>query len=633
MNAFLNQIKVLTNYNRSMLVFFYDVTCTIGMLFIAMFSRHPLEIVIEELSANNYLIVLSTLFSFTLSFLYFGLYRGMWRFASVKDLIRIFKAVLVGTSINMLILFIFIRLEGVPRTVVLIHPALLILGLGGARFFYRLYRDQDYSSSERSEYKRVLIIGAGNGGIKLARDLRNNPEMPSIVVGYLDDDPSKLGRTINGVPVVGKSTDVAIKAKELDANLIVLAIPSIDKKESQRVLGLALQSGIQVKTLPKLTDVLLGKSRAMQLNEVSPEDLLGRDAVELDRASITHMIEARKVIVTGAGGSIGSEICRQVAHLNPEVLILFELSEFLLYEIEMELRRTFPDLALITIVGDVRNSERLRLTFKKYLPEVVIHAAAYKQVPLMERNPLEAVRTNIFGTQNLARISREFKAMRFVMISTDKAVNPTNVMGATKRVAEMIVNAEQAKSNETVYTVVRFGNVLGSNGSVIPLFKRQIELGGPVTVTHPDITRYFMSIPEACQLVLQSASMSNLGEIFVLDMGKPVKIIDLARQMISIAGLVPDVDIKIEYTGLREGEKLYEELLADEETTTQSHHKSIRVGMRRGNCPDFNSKVQSLLSTTEETSNQEIHFLIKALVPEFKSYILDREETEENRAH
>jgi FlaA1/EpsC-like NDP-sugar epimerase len=364
----------------------------------------------------------------------------------------------------------------------------------------------------------------------------------------------------------------------------------------------------------------------MQLKDIDPEDLLGREAVKLDLLGLAQMINDKIVLVTGAGGSIGSELTRQIAHFKPKALILFELSEFLLHEIEIELKAKFPKLNLISIVGDVKNFNELKNVFTHYRPELILHAAAYKHVPLMERNPRQAVITNILGTQNVARLAREFACARMVMISTDKAVNPTNVMGATKRIAEMIVNSEQEKTNQTIFTTVRFGNVLGSNGSVIPLFKKQIETGGPITVTHPEITRYFMSIPEACQLVLQSAAMSFAGQIFVLDMGSPIKIVDLAKQMISMAGYIPEVDIKIEFTGLREGEKLYEELLADEENTEKTAHQSIRIGQRRENPSEFNQFINELIGVDTEMSREQIHFLIKRLVPEFHSHLLDKQD-------
>jgi FlaA1/EpsC-like NDP-sugar epimerase len=623
-------LNSIFRFKRSLVVFFSDMTITVLALVMAILLRYGFAFSILEVYATNWILLSSTLLSYGFAYTYFGLYKGMWRFASTKDLERIFKAVCVGTIINLVAMFLLTRLEGIPRTLFLIHPTLLILGLGGTRFAYRVFKDQMGMKLERLE--RVLIIGAGNGGIRLARDLAQNPEMRAEIVGFLDDDPAKLKRTINGVPVLGASGEVIEYAVKTNASLIVLAIPSMTKKDTQRILSLALQTGLPVKTLPKLSDVLLGKSRALQLREVSPEDLLGRDAAQLDMASIGHMIQGKRLIVTGAGGSIGSEICRQVIAFNPECLILFELSEFLLYEIEMELKLKHPQLNVITIVGDVRNKNKLNKTFAKFRPHMVIHAAAYKQVPLMERNPSEAIHTNILGTQNVAQTAREYGAERFVMISTDKAVNPTNIMGASKRIAEMVVNAEQTQTNTTIFTVVRFGNVLGSNGSVIPLFKRQIENGGPVTVTHPEITRYFMSIPEACQLVLQSASMSRAGEIFVLDMGEPVKIVDLARQMISMAGFTPEVDIKIEFTGLREGEKLYEELLADDETTVKSHHESIRIGIKRDNPEAFEHKLKTLLNINEQTPDAEIHFCVKSLVPEFKSYILDQENSE-SRVH
>ena len=607
-----------------MIVFLADVVVTLICFFLAIWLRFGFSLKLFQYYNNTAFLFVVTTISYALSYFYFGLYRGMWRFASTKDLENIIKAVAGGTLINLAVIFLLTRLEGVPRTIFLIQPVLLVMSLGGMRFSYRMLRDHILSRHQVST--QVLIIGAGNGGIRLAKDMIQNPEMQARVIGFLDDDPSKQKRTINGISVLGKTDQIPEVCEKYEINQIILAMPSAKKKDYQRILTLALKTNIPVKTLPKLTDILLGKSKAMQLKDIDPEDLLGREAVKLDLLGLAQMINDKIVLVTGAGGSIGSELTRQIAHFKPKALILFELSEFLLHEIEIELKAKFPKLNLISIVGDVKNFNELKNVFTHYRPELILHAAAYKHVPLMERNPRQAVITNILGTQNVARLAREFACARMVMISTDKAVNPTNVMGATKRIAEMIVNSEQEKTNQTIFTTVRFGNVLGSNGSVIPLFKKQIETGGPITVTHPEITRYFMSIPEACQLVLQSAAMSLAGQIFVLDMGSPIKIVDLSKQMISMAGYIPEVDIKIEFTGLREGEKLYEELLADEENTEKTAHQSIRIGQRRENPSEFNQFINELIGVDTEMSREQIHFLIKRLVPEFHSHLLDKQD-------
>ncbi len=607
-----------------MIVFLADVVVTLICFFLAIWLRFGFSLKLFQYYNNTAFLFVVTTISYALSYFYFGLYRGMWRFASTKDLENIIKAVAVGTLINLAVIFLLTRLEGVPRTIFLIQPVLLVMSLGGMRFSYRMLRDHILSRHQVST--QVLIIGAGNGGIRLAKDMIQNPEMQARVIGFLDDDPSKQKRTINGISVLGKTDQIPEVCEKYEINQIILAMPSAKKKDYQRILTLALKTNIPVKTLPKLTDILLGKSKAMQLKDIDPEDLLGREAVKLDLLGLAQMINDKIVLVTGAGGSIGSELTRQIAHFKPKALILFELSEFLLHEIEIELKAKFPKLNLISIVGDVKNFNELKNVFTHYRPELILHAAAYKHVPLMERNPRQAVITNILGTQNVARLAREFACARMVMISTDKAVNPTNVMGATKRIAEMIVNSEQEKTNQTIFTTVRFGNVLGSNGSVIPLFKKQIETGGPITVTHPEITRYFMSIPEACQLVLQSAAMSLAGQIFVLDMASPIKIVDLSKQMISMAGYIPEVDIKIEFTGLREGEKLYEELLADEENTEKTAHQSIRIGQRRENPSEFNQFINELIGVDTEMSREQIHFLIKRLVPEFHSHLLDKQD-------
>jgi len=506
-------------------------------------------------------------------FWFLGLYRGVWRFASLPDLERILKAVLIGTVLSLLVLFVASRLENVPRSVPVLFAIAQLLLLAGPRMAYRWFKDRrlDLSSG-----KRALIVGAGRAGEMLVRDLRRDRAHAYVPVGFADDASHRLGREVQGVPVIGTTAEIPELVRQRDLELILLAVPSANAQQMQRIVARCEEAGVPFRTVPPLESLLAGQVSVEALRPVSIEDLLGRESVELDWDGIRSGLAGKRVLVTGAGGSIGSELCRQIAGIGPAELVLLEHAEFNLYRIDRELRRDYPSLALTTRLGDVTDAVTVEAAFRRASPQVVFHAAAYKHVPLLESQVREAVRNNVLGTLRVARASAAHGCERFILISTDKAVHPHNVMGATKRVAELCCQ-DLADGATTRFTAVRFGNVLDSAGSVVPLFREQIAAGGPVTVTDPNIERYFMTIPEACQLILQSAVLGEGGEVFVLDMGEPIKIHYLAEQMIRLSGKRPELDIPICYVGLRPGEKLYEELFYAIEELRPTPHPKIRM--------------------------------------------------------
>jgi FlaA1/EpsC-like NDP-sugar epimerase len=509
----------------------------------------------------------------------FGLYRGIWRFASLPDLKRIILAV-GGCALLLPMFFYMLQLfPVVPRSVLVLYPLLLILFMGGSRFIYRSWKDGHLLGFRAVTGEPVLVLGAGEEAMSLLRELERSQQWH--VVGLLDDDPDKQNSLLHGVGVLGTLADIVKHASHLHVRQAILAMPAATHTARHRAAHLASQAGLSLLTVPSFDDLLSGRIAISQMRKVELEDLLGRDPVQLDERGLHGLLEGKVVLVTGAGGSIGSELCRQIAHYSPRLLIFLDISEYAVYRMEQEFTKSLPLVAISCLVGDVRDEAFLNFIFAEYHPHVVFHAAAYKHVPLMENeNAWQALRNNVLGTWLVAEAALKHGTERFVLISTDKAVNPTNVMGASKRLAEMVCQVlsrkEQAGLMKTRFVTVRFGNVLGSSGSVIPKFREQITQGGPVTVTHPDIVRYFMLIPEAAQLVLQAGLMGQGGEIFVLDMGEPIRIIDLARDMIRLSGYTEE-DIRIEFTGLRPGEKLYEELLADSETTQPTPHPKLRV--------------------------------------------------------
>ena len=544
-----------------------------------------------------------------------GLYRGLWRFASFPDLWNIARAGALGALSIALGLFLFSRLEGVPRSVLLLYPALLVAALGLPRLAYRYWKDSRYDGGNRQAARRVLIIGAGRAGEALVRELlRENRFRP---VGFLDDDRSLRGAKVHGIPVLGPVEKAAELAREVAAEMLLLAMPSADNRQMQRVVELCEASGLPFRTVPRLQDVVEGRSQFNELKEVAIEDLLGRDPVSLDWTAIRDGLAGRRVLVTGGGGSIGSELCRQVARLGVQSLVILEQSEYNLYRIEQELRGEFPELLLHPVLGDCGDASVCERVLASFRPELLFHAAAYKHVPLLESQPREAVRNIVLATRTLALASLRHGVSSFVLISTDKAVNPANVMGAAKRVAEMVCQA-CAAGGPTRFVTVRFGNVLDSAGSVVPLFREQIRRGGPVTVTHPEITRYFMTIPEACQLILQAVALGQGGEVFALDMGEPVRIRYLAEQMIRLAGHQPERDIAIVYTGLRPGEKLFEELFHEQEDyLPTAHPKIVQARARSATEAELQSALNAMQQAVLRYDEPALERLLQGLVPEF----------------
>lgn len=516
-------------------------------------------------------------FIYLICFYSFKMYESLWHLTGTDEF-------LLGVGGNILagILSIgYTRFFGsvIPLNVSVVGVLLSIFFVLGYRILYRVYRrillyiPFKYSSDQR----RVMVVGAGSAGTMIINEMMARRELKYNPIVLIDDDKSKLGKRISGVKIEGNRHDIPYIAREQEIDLILIAIPSLDAKNKSEIIEICKNTNCKLKIIPGMYEIITGDATVSRIKDVDLEDLLGRDPIQLDSKGISHYIEGKTILVTGGGGSIGSELCRQISIFNPKRLIIFDIYENNVYDIQNELKENFPDMNLTVLIGSVRDRKRLHEIFTKYKIDVVFHAAAHKHVPLMEDSPKEAIKNNVFGTLNLALEASEANIERFVMISTDKAVNPTNIMGATKRLCEMIIQAMD-KQSRTEFVAVRFGNVLGSNGSVIPLFKKQIANGGPVTVTHKKIIRYFMLIPEAAQLVLQAGAFAKGGEIFVLDMGKPVKIYDLACDLIKLSGLEPNRDIKIVFTGLRPGEKLYEELLMSEEGLEDTVHKKIYVG-------------------------------------------------------
>lgn len=507
-----------------------------------------------------------------LAFWLFGIYRRVWRYASIQEVVYIVGATSVGSTV--LVLSNWFGIIFLPRTIHVGSWLLTIALVGASRFSVRVAAEG--TLAWRKIGKGVLIVGAGDAGIMVAKELRRQPALRLQPLGFVDDDPHKQGRTISGLRVFGRLTDIPRIVSAIGAEEVIIAMPSASGASIRSVLETCHSCDVRVKTVPGLYELIGGGVTVNQIREVQIEDLLGREPVNVDLAAISGYIEGKVVLITGAGGSIGSELCNQVARFKPELLVLLGHGENSIFEVAAQLRVRHPNCKFEAVIADIKNRDRLERLFEWYRPSVVFHAAAHKHVPLMEKNPEEAFTNNVLGTSNLVDMADKHGVLHFVMISTDKAVNPGNVMGASKRLAEMIVQAK-ARRSSTRFVSVRFGNVLGSRGSVIPTFRAQILAGGPVTVTHPEMTRYFMTIPEASQLVVQAGAMGRGGEVFILDMGKPVKILDLARDIIRLSGFEPERDIRIEFTGPRPGEKLFEELLYDEESTAATRHEKIFV--------------------------------------------------------
>ncbi len=559
-----------------------------------------------------------------IAFIIFKLYRSLWEYASIEEMMNICVAVFVANTAA--VSYLVLMQSHLPRSVYIMAGVFDLCLIGGIRFAYRaLRRIKNKNFLIRSpKAKNVIVVGAGDAGALIVKELKNHLELNYNVVGIIDDDCNKKGQRLNGTPVLGDLGHIEEFVERYQVTEIIIAIPSASREETKKIVNQCKETDAKIKILPGVYELIDGKVTVNQIREVNIEDLLGRDPVHLDTSSIDAYIKGKRIMVTGGGGSIGSELCRQIARFDPEELYIIDIYENNVYELQNELNGIYniygfeEKLKLKAIIASVRDKKRMKYVLKRVKPDVIFHAAAHKHVPLMEDNPYEAVKNNILGTFNMASLAHELNLEKFVLISTDKAVNPTNVMGATKRFCEMIVQAH-AKISKTEFVAVRFGNVLGSNGSVIPLFKRQIAKGGPVTVTHKDIIRYFMTIPEAAQLVLQAGAMARGGEIFILDMGAPVKIYELAKDLIRLSGFVPDEDIKILVTGLRPGEKLYEELLMKDEGLKKTIHEKIYTGKPVDiEYDDIVKKVEILDRTADLEDNALLIAEMKRFVPTYK---------------
>ena len=565
---------------------------------------------------------------FIATFTVFRFYTTMWQFASLDELLLIFYgttlASLLVTILGFTISWPVLQVKRFPISVYIIGWIFTFFFVGASRFSFRfirrMKRKSQISKQNTDEFNRVMVIGAGEMGSMVIKDMKTAPESKGIPVVAIDDNKSKRGTRIHGVKVAGGRESIPRIAARYNVDQIVLAIATASKKDKQDILSICAQTGCRLKTIPALYEIIEDSADPLKIRDVDIIDLLGRDEINLNVAEISGYLKNKTVLVTGGGGSIGSELCRQIAYFNPKKLIIYDIYENNAYDLQNELLMRFKHLNLEVLIGSVRDKGRIEHVFSVCKPDVVFHAAAHKHVPLMELSPGEAVKNNVFGTLNVAQACDKFNVKRMVLISTDKAVNPTNIMGATKRICELVIQYYSHHS-KTDYVAVRFGNVLGSNGSVIPLFKKQIANGGPVTVTHPDIIRYFMTIPEAARLVIQAGGMARGGEIFVLDMGQPVKIVDLARNLIRLSGLQPDVDIKIEFTGLRPGEKLYEELLLDSEGgCTKTSHELIYIGTPIPfNEDTFMSEIENLRDVAG-VDNVAMMGVVHKLVPTYSGH-------------
>jgi len=609
---------------RRLIVFLLDI-CLIGLAFTMAFLLRFDLVIPQEMQSIFWQGLAAVMLVKPFIFLVSGLYQNIWRYASLQDGIEILKVVTISSVVAVFALMYYRHFAPYPRSIFFLDWFLLLAMMSASRLVWRIYRENCLMSRNKTG-QRTLIIGAGTTGSMLIKEIRRQNEAAFHVIGFIDDDLEKHRMKLHGIPVLGNTDELHGLIKKHEIENVIIAMSSSNSRIIRRIVESCRCADVQFKTLPAIGDLIDGNLSVSQIKNVEIEDLLGRDPVRLDREQIGGYLTGKRVLVTGAAGSIGSEICRQVAGFTPEKLILLEQAETPLYEIEKELTTEYPQLRIIPLVADVRDREMIEAAFDEFSPEVVFHAAAYKHVPMMEYNPAQAVLNNIFGSKNIADAAHTFKVKHLVMISTDKAVNPTNIMGATKRAAEIYVQA-LSRHSTTQFTTVRFGNVLGSNGSVIPLFKEQIAKGGPVTVTDKRIIRYFMTIPEATQLVLQAGSMELGSKILVLDMGEPVRIVDLAEELIRLSGFTPYEDIDIIFTGLRPGEKLYEELLIEGEGVLPTRHEKIRVqAPLQINLPPVVEELEKLYLAARSNDLEGLVASLKKLVPEFHpAYSFDGE--------
>ncbi len=619
--------KILISKNLFVLIL-ADIVLLAASYFLSYIVRFEVKVGVEELMVIKQTIVPIVLCKLAV-FYFFNLYRGMWRYTSIIDLLNVIKAVFVSSLIIITVVLMLSRFQGFSRSIFIIDAVFSLILIAGIRLVIRLLLSTTTFSLNKNginsnEHKKMIIIGAGDAGEKVVREIYDNPRMNYKIVGFVDDDKSKVGRQIHGIKVRGNVDDLKEIVKNEGVDEILIAMPSAVGKEMRRIVEICDSTKISYKTLPGMGEIIDGKVSIKTIRDISYKDLLGRPPVRLENDKILEFLKDKCVLITGAGGSIGSELCRQICKYGPSLVILLDAGESNLYSIQMELKHVVTYIKYRAVLGRIQDKALLEEVFRKYKPDVVFHAAAYKHVPLVERNPWEAVYSNIIGTDILVKTAIAHKVDRFVLVSTDKAVRPTNVMGASKRVAEKIVHAH--KLGPTKFMAVRFGNVIGSSGSVIPLYRHQIEKGGPVTVTHPEITRFFMTIEESAQLILQAFTMGDGGEIFILEMGTPVKIVDMARDLIRLSGKEPDTDIEIKFIGLRPGEKLYEELITEGEGIVKTDHEKILVLRDEALSGDieYYNKLDRLDEQIRELTNladmhdaKGIKAKLKGIVPEY----------------
>jgi FlaA1/EpsC-like NDP-sugar epimerase len=570
------------------------------------------------------------------TFYLFHLYRGMWRYTSIGDLLNIIKATSLSSLVFITIILFRTSFIGFSRSVFIIDWFLTILLVSSFRISVRLFYEKIITdeqtpttflslirsfSKKKNENKKLIIIGAGYSGEKICREIRNNPNLKYTIIGFLDDDPKKKGRSIHGIRVIGTVDDLPAAILQTGADEILIAVTAADGSQMRRIVDACKAVDIPFKTIPGYSELINGKISVKAIRDVAYRDLLGRKIVKLDEAGIESVLKGKTVMVTGAGGSIGSELCRQICRFDPARILLFERAESPLYHIELELKEHFSNVVIIPVLGDILNKDQLETTLAHFKPAVVFHAAAYKHVPMLEIQPWKAIENNIQGTVNLVNASVSHSVERFVFVSTDKAVRPTNVMGASKRIAELLIQCQPQRTDlHTQFSIVRFGNVIGSVGSVVPLFRSQIEKGGPVTITHPEVTRYFMTIPEACQLILQAGALGNEQvNIYLLDMGAPIKIVDMAKDLIRLSGYEPDKDIKIEFVGLRPGEKLFEELITEGEGIVPTTHEKIMT-LHADSCSLelLNGGIDKLIQSAITQDHNNIKKLLKTIVLDYQ---------------
>jgi len=622
-------------YKNFFIILGIDLLLLTASLYLAYIIRFDFKLPHQHL-ALLYQMLPIVLIIKIISFYFFDLYRGMWRYTSLADLLNIIKASCVSTLVIVcLILFSPTRFIGFPRSVFIIDWCFTVLWISGCRLCIRIYFEHisgdktvsmftrkapNFFFKDMADINRLLIIGAGDCGEKIYREIHANARLKYYVIGFLDDDINKIGKKIHGIPILSTIEEIGSVVKKVRADEALIAIPSASSSQMRKIVKHCKESGIKFKTIPGMGELINGKVTINAIREVAYRDLLGREMIKLDEEQVGVYLQGQRVLVTGAGGSIGSELCRQICCFRPKSIVLYERAETPLYEIELELKQNFNDVGILPLLADVQDKKQIEKAFEAYNPQTVFHAAAYKHVPMLETHPWRAISNNIQGTANIIEIANKFNVDRFVFVSTDKAVRPANVMGASKRIAEMLIQSQNGCGlSKTRFMIVRFGNVVGSVGSVIPLFKKQIEKGGPVTVTHPDVTRFFMTIPEACQLILQAGAMGSGGEIFLLEMGTSIKINDMARDLIRLSGFEPDVDIAIEYIGLRPGEKLFEELITEGEGVVPTSHEKIMVlkGIEC-NLELLNGKIDELAKMAEDQDVEKIKAKLQEILPEYR---------------